>query len=73
MQYFHMNGAEVKSTVDADSVIARELVERMQKDGQTNGIVKFPDVGKNFDHGVLVPAKGAHAFSIDWVRIKINV
>ena len=64
-----MSGAEVKSVVDADSVLAREFVEKMQKDSQYNGIIGFPEVGKNFDHGVLVPAKGAQAFSIQWVRI----
>ena len=34
---------------------------------ENEGVIRFPEFATNFDHGLLVHAKGAHAFGIQWV------
>ena len=68
--YWHLAGAETKATVEADSVVARELLERLQKEAEKDGIIRLPEFAKNFDHGLLVHAKGAQGFGIQWVSNK---
>jgi hypothetical protein len=63
-KYWHIAGAETKSTVAADSVVARELLERLQREGQKDGVIRFPEIANDFDHGLLVHAKGAQGFGI---------
>ena len=48
----------------ADSVVAPELLWKFHKDAEEDGIVRFPDFAKNFEHGILTCAKGAHGFAI---------
>ena len=68
-----MSGAEVKSVVDADSVLAREFLIRCMKVAEKTGIIRFPDFAHDFDHGLLVHAKGAKGFSIQWVSFSFDL
>jgi hypothetical protein len=63
-KFWQLSGAETKSTVKADSVVARELLERFQREAERDGIIRFPDFATNFEHGLLTSAKGSHAFAI---------
>ena len=47
-----------------ESVLARELLNRLQRDGSVEGIVSFPEVGTNFTAGKLFNVIGATPFKI---------
>ena len=59
-----MDAAESLCTVSADSILAREMLVKLQKKGSKNGAISFPELGKNFPAGKLVPSLGASAFKI---------
>ena len=70
--YWHLAGAETKATVAANSTVCREFLIRCMKAAGKNGILRFPEFLKDFDHGLLIHAKGAKGFSIQWVSLLFN-
>ena len=68
LNFWQMFGAEAKKTVDADSVVARQMLTRLSMAAGEDGIIRFPNIfTENFSHGILNWAKGAQAFNIQWV------
>ena len=63
--YWFMSGAESNSTVAANSILAREMLDRLQSWG-AKGYITFPDTWVNFVAGNDGHAKGAKKFSIRW-------
>ena len=70
--YWFMSGAESNSTVAANSILAREMLDRLQTWG-SKGYITFPDAWVNFVAGNDGHAKGAKKFSIRWYQDKVDM
>ena len=66
ISYWNIDGAEVKSVVAAESILAEAILERLQTAG-TNGIISFPESWTDFTEGKFQHAMGAISFKIKWV------
>ena len=65
LPYWHIAGAESLGVVAANSILARELLERLQNTG-LDGVISFPEEWKDFHAGKLEHALGAESFNIPW-------
>ena len=69
--YWSIAGADSLGVVDADSVLALELLEAFNNYAKKNRSVSLPDVAKDFPFGILGSALGAPSFEIEWVSSSI--
>ena len=71
--YWSIAGAEQLGVVSAESVLAREILDRMQKDGKLRGVISFPQFGSNFKNGNLRHALGARSWKIQFHEDRLNL
>ena len=67
-----MAGAETLGAVKADSVLAREMINRLQQTDH-RAIVEFPVQWTDFQHGNLMHALGAKSFNLRWHQDRVNL
>ena len=67
--FWQLAGADALSTVNSNSKLAREMIQRICRDGADKGIIGFPEMGTNFVHGKLEAALGARQCKISVVSL----
>ena len=65
--YWYIVGTNSLSNFNTNSTLAIDLLDRMQKEGESDGVISFPDFLSNFSHGQLEGAKSSRPFKIQWV------
>ena len=61
--YWSMAGAETYGYVSAESILAVEMLKRLQKEGR-DGVISFPGSWVDFNCGKLEHAMGALSFKM---------